>query len=77
MLTTIAGSKLWSLKLFQTDLDVYWVQVNLEVSLGYYRLDVIMLSITKKYSYSSSKEEVIAAMENNRGSIGLVQTKCT
>ena len=54
---------------------MHWAQANLKSSLVFSTLHVIVLSITKRHVHSSSKEEVIAAMEDDRGDIRLVQTK--
>ena len=54
---------------------MHWVQVNLQVSLGVSALHVIVTLIMKLHSHSSSKEEVITAIEDNRSKIVLVQTK--
>ena len=61
----VVGKKCCPLKLFQMNPGVYWVQVNLQKSLGFSTIHVIMLSITKPHRHSSSKEKVITLMEDN------------
>ena len=45
--TTIAGSKEWSLNLFQTVPEFYWVQVNQKVSIGVSSLHAIVFHVLK------------------------------
>ena len=75
MCTAITGSKYLSLKLFQIDPSVHWAQVNQQVSLGVSELHVILLHAMKLRNRSTSKEEMIATMEDNSGENRLVQTK--
>ena len=54
---------------------VHWVQVNHQVSLEMYVPHVIVMHVMKFHSHRSSKEEIIAAIEDNNGELGLCKLR--